>query len=69
MTHTLKKIYDNETLLKSEEMFRDAEELQFEILDKNISLDAGDFSDCPPAYLHSTKQLVEEFSDRFSKKN
>jgi RNase H-like domain found in reverse transcriptase/Reverse transcriptase (RNA-dependent DNA polymerase) len=68
MTHTLKKIYDNETLLESEEMFGDAEELKFEILDKNISLDAGDFSDCPPAYLHRTKQLVEEFSDRFSKK-
>jgi hypothetical protein len=68
MTHTLKKIYDNETLLESEEMFGDAEELKFEILDKNISLDAGDFSDCPPAYLHRTRQLAEEFSDRFSKK-
>jgi hypothetical protein len=65
MTHTLKKIYDNETLLESEEMFGDAEELKF---DKDISLDAGDFSECPPAYLHRTKKLVEEFSDRFSKK-
>jgi hypothetical protein len=38
-------------------MFDELEELNFEILDKKISLEAGDFSDCPKQYLKRTKKF------------
>jgi hypothetical protein len=45
MTHNLKDVYNDETLLSSEQMFDELEELKFEILDKDISLEAGDYSE------------------------
>jgi hypothetical protein len=49
-------------------MFDELEELKFEILDKDISLEAGDYSECPKKYVKKTKSLVKEFHDRFSKR-
>jgi hypothetical protein len=68
MTHNLKDVYNDETLLSSEQMFDELEELKFKILDKDISLEAGDYSECPKKYVKKTKSLVKEFHDRFSKR-
>jgi hypothetical protein len=47
LSHTLKQQYKNETLPSGEELFDDSLELKFEILDKKLTIDDGDFSNCP----------------------
>jgi hypothetical protein len=66
-SHSVKQIFNNETLPPSEEMFDDSEELKFQILDKEIPLSSADFSQCPRDYYDRCFAIVEEFSDRFSR--
>jgi len=65
--HAIKKQYQNEVMPPSEEFFDNFDELKFEELDKVISLDAGDYDNCPKEWQTKVRKLVEEFSDRFSK--
>jgi len=44
----MKSEYVNETLPESTEMFDDSQELKEEVLTKKISLEDGDYSECPP---------------------
>ncbi len=37
------------------------------ILDKKLSLEDADYSECPPEYLDKLKNILDEFDDRFSK--
>ncbi len=43
------------------------QELKFELLEKTITLEAADYSDCPAEYLQPLKDLLNNFSHRFSK--
>ena len=66
--HSFKKEFENETLPPSEESFEESVELKFEVLDKTISLEDGDYSGCPTQWLVPLKNLLRDFHDRFSKK-
>ena len=68
MTHSFKQQFVEETLPPSEELFDETVELKFEILDKTISLDAADYSNCPAEWYSPMRQLLDEYHDRFSKK-
>jgi hypothetical protein len=50
LTHTVKQQYKNETLPAGEELFEDSIKLKFKILDKKLTIDAGDFLNCPEEY-------------------
>ena len=65
-THSFKQQLENETLPPADEIFDESQELRFEILDKKISLDKGDYSDCPDEWKEKVKALVADFADRFS---
>ena len=67
MSHNIKQTIVDETLPPSEELFEDSEELKFEILDKKISLDDADYSDCPKEWYPKIRELVDNYEDRFSK--
>ncbi|MFN9952896.1 MAG: hypothetical protein ACK55I_07335, partial [bacterium] len=58
---------EEETLPPSDILFDDMQELKFELLEKTITLEAADYSDCPAEYLHPLKDLLNNFSHRFSK--
>jgi hypothetical protein len=62
----MKSEYVNETLPESTEMFDDSQELKEEVLTKKISLEDGDYSECPPEHLDKLKALLTDFKDRFS---
>jgi hypothetical protein len=68
--HTLsfKDSFEDETLPPSDQAFEEPHELKFEILDKKISLDEGDYSNCPLEWLAPLKTMLNDFHDRFSKK-
>jgi hypothetical protein len=51
-------------ILKKQNRDATASEGRLVILDKKISLDAGDFSDCPKQYLKRTKKLVHAANTR-----
>jgi hypothetical protein len=65
-SHSMKGEYENETLPESTEMFDDSQELKEEVLTKKISLEDGDYSECPPEHLGKLKALLTDFKDRFS---
>ena len=67
MSHTVKQLFENETLPSSEEFFDTSEELKFEILDKQITLDDADYSECPPEHYPKLRQLLDDYKDRFSR--
>ena len=67
MSHSFKQEFKDETLPSTDELFEDNQELDVDILEKKISLDEGDYSDCPPEWKGKVTQLVEDFEDRFSK--
>ena len=67
-THSFKKEFENETLPPSEESFEESVELKFEVLDKTISLEDGDYSGCPTQWLVPLKSLLRDFHDHFSQK-
>ncbi|MEG1725637.1 MAG: reverse transcriptase domain-containing protein, partial [Anaerovoracaceae bacterium] len=67
-SHTIKEVFVDEKLPPSEELFDETVELKFEILDKTISLDEADYSDCPPKYYPKLRSLLDDFHDRFSKR-
>jgi hypothetical protein len=67
LSHTLKQPYKNETLPSGEELFDDSLELKFKILDKKLTIDDGDFSNCPKEDYPKIKKLLDHFEDRFSK--
>ena len=67
LAHSFKQTFENETLPPSDEAFGEPAELKFEILDKTISLNDGDYSQCPPEWLGPLKSLLNDFHDRFSK--
>ena len=67
MTHSLKEEYEDERMPDSEQMFDDTLELKFEVLDKVITLDMGDYSHCPREWRGCVDALVKDFEDRFSK--
>jgi len=46
--------------------FDDSQEIKFDALDKKLSIEDGDYSECPPEYLRPLKKLMNKFSDRFS---
>ncbi len=57
---------EEETLPPSDILFDDMQELKFELLEKTITLEAADYSDCPTEYLQPVKDLLNNFSHRFS---
>jgi hypothetical protein len=58
MNHNIRENMD-ETLPPSEILFDNMQELKFELLEKTITLEAADYSDCPPEYLpHLTLSLA-----------
>jgi hypothetical protein len=57
-SHSMKGEYENETLPESTEMFDDSQELKEEVLTKKISLEDGDYSECPPEHLGKLKALL-----------
>ena len=65
-TYSLKHDMENETLPPAQELFDDALELDFKLLDKQFSIKDGDFSQCPPSHKQQLMNLLEEYSDRFS---
>ena len=67
MNHNIRESMNNETLPPSEILFDNMQELKFELLEKTITLEAADYSDCPPEYLPNLKDLLNDYSHRFSK--
>jgi bifunctional DNase/RNase len=67
MNHNIRDNMEEETLPPSDILFDDMQELKFELLEKTITLEAADYSDCPAEYLHPLKDLLNNFSHRFSK--
>jgi hypothetical protein len=67
LAHTLKQQYKSETLPSGEELFDNSLELKFEILDKKLTIDDGDFSNCPKEDYPKIRKLLDQFEDRFSK--
>ncbi|MFN9978664.1 MAG: hypothetical protein ACK53Y_02060, partial [bacterium] len=67
MNHNIRDNMEEETLPPSDVLFDDMQELKFELLEKTITLEAADYSDCPAEYLHPLKDLLNNFSHRFSK--
>ena len=67
MNHNIRDNMEEETLPPSDILFDDMQELKFELLEKTITLEAADYSDCPAEYLQPLKDLLNNFSHRFSK--
>ncbi len=67
MNHNRRDNMDEETLPPSDILFDNMQELKFELLEKTITLEAADYSDCPPEYLPNLKDLLNDYSHRFSK--
>ena len=65
-SHSIKEQFDNETLPEADMLFEDSQELKEEILTKKITLNDGDYSQCPPQFLTPLMDLLENFKDRFS---
>ena len=65
--HNISQDLENETLPPSEQLFDNTYELKFESLEKTISLEDADYSDCPAEYLKPLKKMLAEYDDRFSK--
>ena len=63
MSHSIKDVYENETLPYTEEFFDENHEIKFEALEKRFTIEDGDFSDCPQKYLKPLKKLLNEFKD------
>jgi hypothetical protein len=58
---------DEEILPPSDVLFDDMQELKFELLEKTITLEEADYTDCPFEYLPKLKPLFNDFSHIFSK--
>jgi hypothetical protein len=67
MNHNIRHNMENKTLPPADEIFDDMPELKFEALEKKLSLEDADYSDCPPQYQAKLKTLLYEFEHRFSK--
>ncbi len=67
MNHNIRDNMEEETLPPSDILFDDMQELKFELLEKTITLEAADYTDCPAEYLQPLKDLLNNFSHRFSK--
>ncbi len=67
-THSFKQTIKDETLPPSEELFDETVELKFEVLDKLITLDEADYSNCPAEWLKPLRSMLDDYQDRFSKK-
>jgi hypothetical protein len=67
LAHTIKELYKKETLPAGEELFDDSLKLEFEILYKNLTIDDGDFSNCPKEDYPKIRKLLDKFEDSFSK--
>ena len=51
LTHNIRHNLEAETLPPSDELFDDMTELKFELLEKQLSVEDADFSDCPLIHL------------------
>ncbi|MFN9943612.1 MAG: hypothetical protein ACK56I_29480, partial [bacterium] len=67
MNHNIRDNMEEETLPPSDILSDDMQELKFELLEKTITLEAADYSDFPAEYLQPLKDLLNNFSQRFSK--
>jgi len=65
-SHSFKSELVDEKIPPSDEFFDDSQEIKFDALDKKLSIEDGDYSECPPEYLKPLKKLMNKFSDRFS---
>jgi len=50
MNHNIKQNMENETLPPADELFDDMPELKFELLEKKLSLEDADYTECPLQY-------------------
>jgi dUTPase len=65
-THSISEDLSDETLPPAEILFDEHQDLDFALLDKSFSLEDGDYTNCPQNQLSTLKNLLFEFSDRFS---
>jgi hypothetical protein len=65
--HNITQDLEDETLPPSEQLFDNTYELKFESLEKQITLEDADYSECPPAYIKPLKEMLYEYEDCFSK--
>ena len=65
--HNISDDLEDETLPPSEQFFDENMELKFESLEKTISLEDADYSECPPEFLPQLKNMLSAYEDRFSK--
>ena len=65
--HNITAEFENETLPPSEQFFDNTYELKFESLEKKISIEDADYSDCPPEHIGPLKAMLKNYDDRFSK--
>ncbi len=65
--HNISQDLEDETLPPSEQLFDNTYELKFESLEKQITIEDADYSDCPHEYLKPLKELLNEYDDCFSK--
>jgi dUTPase len=65
--HNISEDLEDETLPPSEQLFDTTYELKFESLEKKLTLEDADYSDCPTEYLEPLKNMLKEYEDRFSK--
>ena len=65
--HNIDADFENETLPPSEQFFDNTYELKFEALEKKLTLDDADYSDCPRESLMPLRRMLDEYEDRFSK--
>ena len=66
MSHSVKDVYENETLPNTEEFFDENQEIKFQALEKKFTIEDGDFKDCPSTHIKQLKSLLNKFKDRFS---
>ncbi len=65
--HNISEDLEDETLPPSEQFFDENMELKFESLQKTLSLDDADYSQCPSDHLANLKSMLKQYEDRFSK--
>jgi hypothetical protein len=65
--HNIEADFENETLPPSEQFFDNTYELKFESLEKKLTLEDADYTDCPQEYIGTLKTMLYEYDDRFSK--
>ena len=66
MSHSVKDVYENETLPNTEEFFDQNQEIKFQALEKKFTIEDRDFKDCRSTHIKQLKSLLNKFKDRFS---